>query len=654
MKIAIFSDNFYPEISGISDSIVLIAKELAKKGHQINFYVPRYGHKDFLISKLEPAELKINSNIKIFRLPSLPYPLAPTKQGRLVLPFLHSFSDIKEFNPDIIYTQDFFGAGFEAFLISKILKKPLVGTNHTPITEFLKYSPIKLKWLNNLTSKYVSWYYNQCLLVTAPSQSILTEMKKYGLATTNFPLSNPIDLSNFNPVNTERKNELKKKFNFSSYTILYTGRLGEEKNIDIIIRALAIVKKNFPTAMLAITGHGSAENNLRKLTRELDLENNIKFLGFVESETFAQIYQASDIFTIMSGAETQCMSMMQAMATGLPVIGANAWGVPEYIQADNGYIVELGDFKMLAEKISYLFNNPDVGKRLGANGLDFVKDFSPEKIINRWEKILQNEINKRKLKLSIVIPAYNEESHLPKCLESTLEEVKKMPDREIEIIVVNNASTDHTREIILSYPGVKLVDEPIKGLPMARQAGFMASTGDIIANIDSDTVMMPGWINKVFSEFENNENLAALSGPYIYYDRSQKANMAIWAIYYFPAYLIHLINHHVFKIGAILQGGNFILRRSHLEKVGGFNTKIEFYGEDADIARRIQKVGLVKFSFLLPMPTSARRLAKEGIVATAVKYILNYFSIVILKKPFKYHYTYVGESKETDKTEEEK
>jgi glycosyltransferase involved in cell wall biosynthesis len=244
------------------------------------------------------------------------------------------------------------------------------------------------------------------------------------------------------------------------------------------------------------------------------------------------------------------------------------------------------------------------------------------------------------MKLSIVIPAYNEEAYIADCLESVLKEVRSA-SIETEVIVVNNASTDRTKEIALSYPGVIVVDEPKKGLTMARQAGFEASTGDLIANIDADTLMPPGWISKVQKEFSMNKNLAALSGPYIYYDRSRALNIIVW-FYYFLGYLLHLVNHRILRIGAMLQGGNFILKRIHLEKIGGFDTSIEFYGEDTDIARRIQKTGRVKFSFLLPMRTSGRRLSKEGILATSSKYIINHFWIIIFKKPFKHRHTYVG------------
>ncbi len=236
------------------------------------------------------------------------------------------------------------------------------------------------------------------------------------------------------------------------------------------------------------------------------------------------------------------------------------------------------------------------------------------------------------MKLSIVIPAYNEEKYLGKCLEAVFLEIKKT-NHDVEVVVVDNASTDRTSEVAKSFPEAKLVYEPKKGLSQARHSGFIASTGDIIANVDSDSTIPAGWIDKVFLEFSKNEKLVALSGPYAYPEMPKLTNFIVH-IYYAVGFIGHIINHHFLRIGAMLQGGNFILKRSALEKVGGYDTSIDFYGEDTDIARRISKVGLVKFMFSLKMHTSSRRFQEEGIIMTGFRYVINHFWVIIFKKPF--------------------
>ncbi|MBI2409473.1 glycosyltransferase family 2 protein [Candidatus Kaiserbacteria bacterium] len=235
------------------------------------------------------------------------------------------------------------------------------------------------------------------------------------------------------------------------------------------------------------------------------------------------------------------------------------------------------------------------------------------------------------MRISFVIPAYNEEKNLPKCLDSVARELART-HCDAEVIVVNNASTDRTGELARGYSWVRVVDESRKGLTRARQAGFAASSGDIIANIDSDTVVPEGWLAKVLREFERDERLIALSGPYIYYDLPAY-HRALVRLFYIGGYLSHIFNHHLLKGGAMLQGGNFILRREPLEKIGGFDTSIEFYGEDTDIAKRMSKVGKVKWTFALPMYTSGRRLANEGVFRTGMRYAANYFYTLFFGKP---------------------
>lgn len=236
------------------------------------------------------------------------------------------------------------------------------------------------------------------------------------------------------------------------------------------------------------------------------------------------------------------------------------------------------------------------------------------------------------MKLSFVIPAFNEEDFIGPCLESVMRELAAV-DCEAEIIVVNNASTDETRERALAVPGVKVVDEPRKGIVRARQAGYVAAKGELIANIDSDTRLPEGWVKTVLREFERDPDLAALSGPLIYYDMSRIGRMMVRA-FYAVGYLVYLVLHHVLHAGAMIQGGNFIVRRAVLDKIGGYDTTIEFYGEDTDVARRVSREGRVKWTFRLPIYSSARRMKGEGLVTVGLRYAINYVWVAVRGRPF--------------------
>ncbi len=229
----------------------------------------------------------------------------------------------------------------------------------------------------------------------------------------------------------------------------------------------------------------------------------------------------------------------------------------------------------------------------------------------------------RRPTISLIIAAYNEEAYLPACLDAVMQNVA---GKAMEIIVVDNNSTDGTKKVVERYRAVTYLFERQKGITRARQRGFLGATGDILAYVDADTRPPPGWIEQIWEQFGAHKDLACLSGPYSFYDLSGIRNKvsAGWFVAARPLYGV---------IGYMVVGGNFAIRRDVLEKMGGFDSSIEFYGEDADIAKRASKQGKVIFSSRFVMPTSGRRMKKQGFVKMAGIYIINYLSIVIRGKP---------------------
>ncbi len=240
------------------------------------------------------------------------------------------------------------------------------------------------------------------------------------------------------------------------------------------------------------------------------------------------------------------------------------------------------------------------------------------------------------MKISFVVPAYNEQVLLPRSLSAIRDEIARTGLRlgqDAEIIVVNNASTDDTRAVALAVEGVRVVDEPRKGLVQARWTGFENTTGTLIANIDADTIIPPGWLAEVLGQFGRSEALVGLSGPYVYYGVPRKVN-AVVACYYRLAWLAYVFNHYVLNVGSMLQGGNFIVKRAAMLKLGNPDLRFSFYGEDTDMANRLSKVGTVKFTFRLPAQSSGRRLVGEGVFTIGLRYTMNFIWATFRKKPF--------------------
>ncbi|MCK9351433.1 MAG: glycosyltransferase family A protein [Candidatus Paceibacterota bacterium] len=233
-------------------------------------------------------------------------------------------------------------------------------------------------------------------------------------------------------------------------------------------------------------------------------------------------------------------------------------------------------------------------------------------------------------KVSLIICAYNEEKYIGECLDRA---IKSSGGKFFEILVIDNASTDRTKETAEMRAGVRVIREEKKGLTRARQRGFEESKGDILAYIDSDTHMPAGWLDTVMREFERDEKLAVLSGPYVYYDISKWQQFLVKLYWYVLAVPIYWI------VGYMTVGGNFAIKKDVLKKMNGFDTTIEFYGEDTNIARRAHQFGYVKFKPNFIMYTSGRRLTGQGVCSTTTAYMLNYISEAFFHKPATKEYT---------------
>jgi glycosyltransferase involved in cell wall biosynthesis len=229
---------------------------------------------------------------------------------------------------------------------------------------------------------------------------------------------------------------------------------------------------------------------------------------------------------------------------------------------------------------------------------------------------------------SVIVCAFNEEQLLPGCLHSLLQQ--SFPPH--EIIVINNASTDRTAAVA-SIPGIRVVDEPRKGLVVARETGWRVSTGDVLVYVDADCRAPSEWLGLIAHEFSCANPPAAVTGPYRFYDWDVVGRMLVRMYDYSVAPATHVLAQYVFGLGAVLYGGNFAVRRDALHAIGGFDTSIEFHGEDTNLARRISKAGRVRLRQPCWVFTSARRYKTMGRGKVFGLYVRNFCAEIFFHRP---------------------
>lgn len=227
------------------------------------------------------------------------------------------------------------------------------------------------------------------------------------------------------------------------------------------------------------------------------------------------------------------------------------------------------------------------------------------------------------MKASIIIPAYNEEKHIEAAIKAAL--AQDHDGFDYEVIVVDNVSTDRTSEVAKKFP-VKVLYEGRLGTQWARECGRQAAAGEIIANLDSDCLPDRDWLSKGLAHF-TDQRVVAVSGPYDYYD----ASTSFRAVSLFSQkYIYATINvlAQFLRRGAVVIGGNILLRASALEKAGGYDTAFTFYGDDPDTGQRMMRQGKVVFDKNLVVKTSARRFKNQGTFKIVSLYFFYFFKIL--------------------------
>lgn len=231
-------------------------------------------------------------------------------------------------------------------------------------------------------------------------------------------------------------------------------------------------------------------------------------------------------------------------------------------------------------------------------------------------------------KISVVVPAYNEEYTIARCLRSLVEQ--SIPNDQYEIILVDNNCSDNTIKIAETFPGIKIIKEAIPGAGAARARGWHEAQGEIITSTDADCEVPKHWLRKIINTFDQHSDVVAVSGGYLFYDRDIIVNT-----------LVKIFERSLLALSWFLAGGvmamtanNMAVRRSVYLQTQGFDPTLQF-GEDLNLAKKLHNYGTIHWTYNNRVKTSARRY--QDIDFSVVPYFLNFLSMSARDKAWHNH-----------------
>ncbi|MBS3789482.1 MAG: glycosyltransferase [Candidatus Thermoplasmatota archaeon] len=328
MKIAMVTDTWLPTKDGVVNSIIQFRKCLEELGHQVYIFAPGQKNK---VSEEDNNVFLFKS--KIFK----PYPdyrmaIYPTGRTQKLL---------SEKNIDVIHNHGMGFMGIRAMIASKFLELPCVFNFHTWVTDALQYSPLNLpdNLLKRLTWIYLRYLLKKSHAVIAPSEQTMMELKEKCPNMHHSAVLPPtIDRTRYNK--DVDGQSIRKRWGVEDESLLlHVGRISKEKNLELIINSLPYIKKERPDVRLFIVGDGPAKPYFESLVSKKGLDDVITFTGFVPEKELPKYYGAADAFLFASTFETLGLVMLEALATGTPVVGLDHGVIPEIINhGDNGLL----------------------------------------------------------------------------------------------------------------------------------------------------------------------------------------------------------------------------------------------------------------------------------------------------------------------------
>ena len=380
MKILFTTESYYPIIDGGAIAQHRIVHELVKKGHDVRVIAPGFNFNN--------TSEDDNGSI-IYRTKGLTLPLYMNNKYHFApFPFFYVKKIIKSFQPDIINVCSPYPNSISALICAKKYKIPVVGSIHilpenilAPLLKYNFYETIR-----GYTWRYLVYFYNKVDWATVPTKTGADMYKSKGLKTKITPVSNGVNIETFNPKNNGEY--LRKKMKLPKKDIaLYTGRINQEKNLDVLIKAIPHVLKKKKNVHFLFCGSGGFKQQIMKMTEDLKISDNTTFIDFLDWGDYPNIYSLADLFVMPAESELQSIVTMEAVASGLPVVVVNKGAVPELASNDNGLLFEPGDSESLADHIVKILSHEKLKKSMRSKSLELIKQHSMSAIGSQYEQV---------------------------------------------------------------------------------------------------------------------------------------------------------------------------------------------------------------------------------------------------------------------------
>ncbi len=390
MRILIAGQTYRPASNGAAVFTVRLAEGLAAAGHEVAVLMP---------SDRGRAYRAEQGGVRVCAVSSLS--LSPLYPGIHITPApgaeLRRLLD--ELRPDVVHIQDHYPLCRGVLQAGRARGLAVVGTNNFLPENMIPQLPFPASraWVERLLWRMVLDVFDRADLVTAASETSAEILRRHGLRAPLHVVSSGIDLEHFAPRPSVDRTAMRLRYGLdpARVLLLYVGRVDRDKGLDVLLHALALVGDD--SVQLAIAGRGRELGALQAQARRLGLAERVQFAGYVPEEDLVPLLNSADIFAMPSQVELQSIATLEAMATGRPVLAANARALPELVQSGlNGYLFSPGDARDAAHGLAWLIHERARWPAMGEASLRIARRHTIGHTISRYEALYREAVLARR------------------------------------------------------------------------------------------------------------------------------------------------------------------------------------------------------------------------------------------------------------------